>query len=428
MVTTLTNWAGNVAFRAREVLTPRTIDELRQVVSTEPRIRVIGSRHSFSDIADTDGALVSISELARRDDVVVAADRATVRVPAGIRYGDLVPTLEREGLALRNLASLPHISVAGAVQTGTHGSGDGVGSLATQVAGLEILTASGAVIEVRRGDEDFAGHVVGLGALGIVTRLHLDVEPAYEVAQTVYEGVTWDAALADVDALTSAGSSVSLFTRWTDPDRIDQVWVKTRVGAPTGDLQRFGGIPADGARHPLPGVDPTPCTPQGGEPGPWYDRLPHFRLAFTPSSGEELQSEYLVPRSDVGAAIAALRSLAAPVAALLLVCEVRTMAADDLWLSPAYGTDAVGLHFTWRPDESAVRAFLPTLEAALPDTARPHWGKVFTMSGTEIARRYPEWDRFIALRHRLDPERRFGNDYLERLGLLSPGPSHETTA
>lgn len=417
MTATLVNWAGNIRFHAREVREPRTADELRAVVAGEPRVRVVGSRHSFSDIADTDGVLVSLRGLARPDEVTVSPDDSTVRVPAGIRYGDLVPSLERAGLALRNLASLPHISVAGAVQTGTHGSGDRVGSLATQVAAVELLTASGEIVSVRRGDDGFAGHVVALGALGVVTHLHLDVEPTYDVAQTVYEGVTWDAALEGLDALTSAGDSVSLFTTWTDADRIDQVWVKDRVGHVTGDLGRFGGMPADGPRHPLPGVDPTPCTAQGGAAGRWYDRLPHFRLAFTPSSGQELQSEYLVPRADAITAIGAVRALAAEIAPLLLVCEVRTMAGDDLWLSPASGTDTVGLHFTWRPDEPAVRAFLPTLEAALPRTARPHWGKLFTMPGAEIAQRYPAWDRFTALRDRLDPDRRFGNAYLERLGL-----------
>lgn len=417
MTIDLTNWAGNIQFRARAALTPQTMDELRRIVASERSIRVIGSRHSFTDIADTDGVLISLEALTRADDVVVAPDRATVRVPAGIRYGDLVPTLEREGLALRNLASLPHISVAGAVQTGTHGSGDRTGSLATQVAALELVTASGDLATVARGDEDFAGYVVGLGALGVVTHVHLDVEPAYDMAQTVYEGVTWDAALADFDTLTSAGDSVSLFTRWADADHVDQVWVKARVGNARGDVARLGGIPADGPRHPLPGIDPAPCTAQGGEPGRWFDRLPHFRLAFMPSSGEELQSEYLVPRRDARAAITALRALAEPIAALLLVCEVRTIAADDLWLSGASGTETVGLHFTWRPDEPAVRAFLPTLEHALPDSARPHWGKVFTMPGDDIARRYPEWERFVALRRRLDPGGRFTNAFLARVGL-----------
>lgn len=280
MTIDLTNWAGNIQFRARAALTPQTMDELRRIVASERSIRVIGSLHSFTDIADTDGVLISLEALTRADDVVVAPDRATVRVPAGIRYGDLVPTLEREGLALRNLASLPHISVAGAVQTGTHGSGDRTGSLATQVAALELVTASGDLATVARGDEDFAGYVVGLGALGVVTHVHLDAEPAYDVAQTVYEGVTWDAALADFDTLTSAGDSVSLFTRWADADHIDQVWVKARVGNARGDVARLGGIPADGPRHPLPAARRSPHCAR------WRNRSP--RCCWSARCGRSL--------------------------------------------------------------------------------------------------------------------------------------------
>lgn len=416
-----TNWAGNLTYRAARIVEPRDeaelIDILAQAQTDDTTLRVLGSRHSFNDVADTDGVLVSLAGLAATERVSVAPDRASVRVPAGIRYGDLVPVLDDESLALANLASLPHISVAGAVQTGTHGSGDRVGALGTQVAAVELVTAAGEHVILRRGDEDFPGVVVGLGALGIATHLHLDVEPAYTVAQTVYEGVRWDDALARYDELTAAGDSVSLFTRWTDTDVIDQVWVKARTTSHPGDLSVFDARAADGPRHPIPGIDPTPCTAQEGVAGPWYDRLPHFRLAFTPSAGEELQSEYLVARTDTVAAIEVVRALADRISPLLLTCEVRTMAADDLWLSPAYGRPTVGIHFTWHRDEEAVRALLPALEAALPASTRPHWGKVFTLPGEEIRRRYPLFDDFAALRERLDPDRRFVGDYLARLGL-----------
>ncbi|AZC13271.1 FAD-binding protein [Microbacterium sp. ABRD28] len=416
-----TNWAGNLTYRAARIVEPIDEAELSAILDRArgdgTTVRVLGSRHSFNDVADTDGVIISLAGLATADRVSVAPDRQTVRIPAGIRYGDLVPVLEREGLALANLASLPHISVAGAVQTGTHGSGDRVGALGTQVAGVELLTAAGERMTLTRGEDGFDGVVVGLGALGIVTHLTLDALPHFTVAQTVFEGVRWDDALSRFDELTGAGDSVSLFTRWTDADVIDQVWVKSRTTSDPDDLSTFGARAADGPRHPIPGIDPTPCTAQEGVPGPWYDRLPHFRLAFTPSAGEELQSEYLVARADAVAAIQAVRGLADRIAPLLLTCEVRTMAADDLWLSPAYGRPTVGIHFTWQRDEAAVRALLPTLEAALPASARPHWGKVFTMPGDEIRRRYPRFDDFSALRARLDPDRRFVGDYLARLGL-----------
>lgn len=409
------NWAGNLTYRASALHEPATVDELAALVRDRRHVRALGSRHSFNDLADTDGVLVSLAGLPS----VVEIDEVarTVRVSAGLRHGDLAPAIEAEGWALANLASLPHISVAGAVQTGTHGSGDHIGSLASQVAAVEFVTAGGEQSRLVRGDTDFGGAVVALGALGIVTHVTLDIEPTYTVAQTVFEGVTWDAALADLDALTGAGDSVSLFTTWRDSDRIDQVWVKSRDGRGADALASFGGVPVDGPRHPLPGIDPTPCTEQGGVPGAWFDRLPHFRLAFTPSNGDELQSEYLLPRADAVASIEAVRSLAPRIAPLLQVCEVRTMRGDDLWVSPAHGGDTVALHFTWLPDVAGVSALLPALEAALPATARPHWGKLFTLDAGAIRERYPRWADFADLRDRLDPERRFGNAYLERLGL-----------
>ncbi len=405
------NWAGNLAYRARTVVAPTSVEEVAGAVTSADRVRVLGSRHSFNDIADTDGVLISLARLAGEPEIDTA--RRTVRVPGGMRYGELAPWLHARGWGLGNLASLPHISVAGAVATGTHGSGERIGSLATQVAALELVTAAGEVVQLRRGDADFDGAVVSLGALGVATALELDVEPTYDIAQTVFEGARWDEALAGFDELQSRGDSVSLFTTWRDRDTIDQVWVKTR-GA-TADLADFGATAAGGPRHPLPGIDPEPCTAQLGAPGPWFDRLPHFRLAFTPSAGAELQSEYLVPRVEAAAAIGALRELAPRIAPLLQVCEVRTIAADRLWLSPAYGVDAVGLHFTWRLDVPAVIALLPALEAALPGTARPHWGKLFTLA--HAGARYPRWSDFATLRARRDPGRRFVNGYLERLGL-----------
>ncbi|MHA6511335.1 D-arabinono-1,4-lactone oxidase [Tessaracoccus sp. Z1128] len=409
------NWSGNVLYRAQRVAEPTSIAELQDLVKSEERVRVVGSRHCFNDIADTDGVQVSLGLVETAAPLRIG--EGTFRVPAWLRYGDLIPALRAENVSLANLASLPHISVAGAVQTGTHGSGDAVGSLATQVSALEFVSGEGELVRLERGGEDFDGAVVGLGALGVLTHVELDVSPAREIAQSVFEGVRLDAVLADLGAVTGAGESVSMFTTWQEPETITQVWVKS-AGAPgAGAIVAAGGRPAEAPRHPILGIDPEPCTPQMGVFGPWYDRLPHFRLEFTPSVGAELQSEYLVPREDAVAAIEAVAGLASRIAPLLFVCEIRTMAADPLWLSPAFGTDTVGLHFTWKPDEAAVRALLPDLEATLPGTARPHWGKVFTMPGGDVSARYPRWADFAELRGRMDPARRFANDYLARLGL-----------
>ena len=414
------NWAGNLTYRASSLAHPTTVDEVRALLAQGGPVRVLGSRHCFNDIADTEGTLIALDRLPAVFEV--SEERDAVRVSAGLRYGDIAPLLEAEGLALANLASLPHISIAGAVATGTHGSGDAIGSLASAVRALTILTASGEIRRLARGEDGFDGAVVSLGALGAVLDVTLDVEPTYQVSQFVFEHPSWDAVLADFDEVTSIGTSVSLFSTWERTDFVDQIWVKqrqpeAREAARDSLFERLGAEPAVAKRHPILGVDPIACTEQLGVAGAWFERLTHFKLEYTPSAGAELQSEYLVPRADAVAAIQAVRMLAGQIAPLLLVNEIRTVRADDLWLSSSSGTDAVGIHFTWKPEEEAVRALLPTIEAALPETARPHWGKVFTLDAAEVRSRYPRWDDFAALAAAYDPERRFVNPYLERLGL-----------
>lgn len=413
------NWASNVVYGPSRIVAPRSLDELAEVVRSADRVKALGSRHCFNTIADTDGVHVFLGDLPA--EVSIDAERGVVRAAAGLRYGDIAPALHREGWALANLASLPHISLAGAVATGTHGSGDAVASLAAAVAGAELMTADGELRTFRRGDADFDGVVVSLGALGIVTALELDLVPTFEVAQTVYERLPLDAVLEDLDAITGLGYSVSMFHTWRDPGTVDQLWVKRRADQAGALPDEVLGAPkAPGKRHPLPGVSAESCTEQLGAPGEWYARLPHFKLEFTPSNGEELQSEFLVPRRNAVAAIAAMRDLAGQVAPLLQVCELRTVASDDLWLSPAYETDVLGIHFTWQPDQPGVERLLPVIERALePLDARPHWGKLFTLDGAaeRMPRLYRRWDDFAALRRRLDPRGVFGNDFLSRLGL-----------
>ena len=300
------NWAGTYTYRAEKLHRPTTMEQVQQIVATAASVHVLGSRHSFNDIADS-SELLSLENLPA--DVVVDHEAHTVSLGGGVTYGTLVKTLNDEGVALHTLASLPHISVAGAVATATHGSGVTCGNLATAVAGLEIVTSSGEIIKASRGDPDFDGLVVGLGALGAVTRVTLDVQPAYEVQQRVFEGLSWKALYDHFDEITSCGYSVSIFTRWGETH--DQVWVKSRTDEPDrveGDL--FGAVAATVDRHPIVELDPTPCTPQLGRPGLWSDRLPHFRMGYTPSSGEEIQSEYLVPRRHAMGAIEAVRALA----------------------------------------------------------------------------------------------------------------------
>jgi alditol oxidase len=412
------NWAGNLAYGAASLAAPTTLDELRALVAAAPAVKALGSRHSFNAIADTDGVLVSVAGLAGEPELDDA--RGIVRVGGGVRYGELARWLQARGRALANLASLPHISVAGAVSTGTHGSGDRNPSLADAVVAVELVTSDGELRRYAAGDPEFGGVVVSLGALGVMTTLELRVEPTFDVAQTVYVDLPWEAVLDDLDAVTSAAYSVSLFTTLR-PDVVDQAWTKERLDRPGPGLPpALRAHPAPVARHPLPDVDAGPGTPQGGVPGPWLDRLPHFRLEFTPSNGEELQSEFLVPRAAARAAIEVVRGLAGAIAPLLLVCEIRTVASDAPWLSPSSGRDTVGLHFTWKPMQPEVEALLPELQGALTELgARPHWGKLFDVPLTAAAlpSLYPEWSRFAALRAELDPRGAFRTPFLAALGL-----------
>lgn len=402
------NWSGNYEYRAMAVHHPTSRDELRHLVAETARVRVLGSRHSFTAIADSD-ELVVLDRLG--DEITVDRDESTVSVPAAGTYAELAETLDRHGLALANMASLPHISVAGAIATATHGSGERLGNLATSVTGLELVTSTGDVVNARRGEPSFAGMVVGLGALGVVTRVTLAAQPYDEASQVVYEGLEWDALFEHFDAIEAAGDSVSVFHRLGE--RTEQVWVKRRANTAEFPAQLFGARAATSPRHPVAGADPVNCTAQLGEVGPWSDRLPHFRSGFTPSSGEEIQSEVFVARPDGIAAIQAVRDLGEEIRSLLLVCELRAIAADSLWLSPQYGRDTIALHFTWRRDQPTVERAVARIEAALaPFAARSHWGKVTSLRAGDAARLYERLDDFRRLRDELDPRGALINDWL----------------
>ncbi|GHJ48386.1 putative xylitol oxidase [Catellatospora sp. TT07R-123] len=409
---TVTNWARNVVFQAGQVRRPSSVDELRALVAGSDRVRALGTGHSFNELADTTGELVSVAGLPP----VAEIDReaATVRVSAGTRYGELATILHAAGFGLRNLGSLPHISVGGACATGTHGSGRRNGNLATAVSGLELVTGTGDQLALDPADDRFAGAVVHLGALGVVTHLTLDLVPTFEVRQFVYDGLP-AAAVADCfDEVLDAAYSVSLFTSWSGRG-IDQVWVKSAGDGFAAPGRWHGAVAADGARHPIASMSPVNCTDQQGLAGPWHERLPHFRLDFTPSSGDELQSEFFVPRGRAVEAYAALSSIAPLIAPVLQISEIRTVAADELWLSPAYGRDSVAFHFTWIADAAAVAPVLAAVEAALsPFSPRPHWGKVFTLDPAQVRASYPRLPDFLALRTALDPHGRFRNSFTDR--------------
>jgi xylitol oxidase len=409
------NWAGNHRYGAAALHEPTSVEALSELVRRSRHVRVLGSRHSFNDIADTDGDLISLARLPRRVEIEPAT--RSVVVDGGGRYGEVCGELDRAGFALHALASLPHISIAGACATASHGSGDERQNLAAAVSAIELVTATGDTKVMRRGAEGdaFDGAVVSLGSLGIVTSLTLDLEPAYEMRQDVYLDLPTAAFAEHVDSITAAADSASFFTRWRGG--IDQVWLKRRVGsdgfAPEPEL--FGARRAETDVHPIPGMPPENCTPQRGAVGRWHERLPHFRLDHVPSSGNELQSEYFIQRDGLVSAVVALDALGDRLSPLVQVSEIRTIAADRQWLSMAYGRPSAAIHFTWIADERAVRELLPVVEAALaPFDPRPHWGKLFAIPPREIADRYPMRQAFVRLARQLDPEGVFTNDFVER--------------
>ncbi len=415
------NWAGNVAFGAARFHEPRSLDEVRSVVAAATKLRAVGARHSFNAIADTGGDQVSLSALDRL--MEIDNDALTVTVDGGIRYAELAPYLHEHGMALANLASLPHISVAGACATATHGSGVANGNLATAVVAMQFVTAEGDVVEISR-DRDpslMDALTVGLGAFGIVTRLTLAIEPTFDVRQTVYEHLPMPTTPGRLGEVMDDGYSVSLFTTWRHDD-IEQFWRKVRVEPdddgtePDAGLPRFGASPATRKLHPIAELPAGPCTDQLGVAGPWYERLPHFRIGFTPSSGDELQSELFVASDEAHEAVAILRSIGEFLAPVLQISEVRAVAADSMWLSPCHQRRSVAFHFTWIQSWLQVEPCLATLESALaPLLPRPHWGKLTTITGPVLQTRFERLEAFGELISEWDPAGKFRNAFLDAI-------------
>ena len=411
----LKNWAGNIEYSTDQLYSARSLDQLRKFVRKQTRLKVLGTRHCFNNIADSRNGFLSVKEM----DQVVALDREarTVTVEAGTTYGQLCPYLDSKGWALHNLASLPHISVAGACSTATHGSGEKNGNLSSAVSALAIINAAGEEVKLsrRQDGEAFQGAIVGLGALGVITRITLDVQPRFMMRQYVYQDLPLSELKAHFDAIESAAYSVSLFTDWQNRN-INEVWLKIRMDqGRTLDAppELFGAKRATRNLHPIVELAAENCTEQMGAPGPWYERLPHFRMGFTPSAGKELQSEYFVPRLQAMEAILAVERLREQIGPHLMISEIRTIAADDLWLSPCYKRPSLAIHFTWKQNWPAVSKLLPVIEKELaPFQPRPHWGKLFTIPPAQLHLTYERLPEFAELSRKYDPRGKFRNDFL----------------
>ena len=422
------NWSNTYEYTAPRVEAPESVDELRRLVAGAERIRPLGSRHSFNGLADTPGTLVDMTALPVEVEVDAAAGTATVS--GGTRYGVVAAALDEAGFALHNMGSLPHISVAGATATGTHGSGVGNGNLSSAVRGLELVTPDGDLRRVTADDPELDGSVVALGALGPAVRVTLAIQPRYLVRQDTYRGLSWDTLLGSFREVAGGAYSISVFTNWTEP-HVEQLWVKRRVDADdTAVPDEYFGAIRDLEERPelVPGV--TDNLTRRGVVVPWHFGLPHFRLDVPPSAGNEIQSEYFVAIDDAGPALGAVRALADRIAPHLVVSELRTMTADGLWLSPAFGRDSLAIHFTFANHPDEVLALLPAIEEALaPFAPRPHWGKLNRVDPDGFADAYPRLgdQRALVLRH--DPEGKFRNEYVERvLGLGARSELPEVSA
>ena len=412
----LHNWAGNLEYSTDRLYSADSLKQVRNYVGKQSKLKVLGTRHCFNNIADSTHQFLSLKSM----DEVVALDSGarTVTVDGGMTYGQLCPYLHGKGFALHNLASLPHISIAGACSTATHGSGENNGNLATAVSALEIVTSAGEVVQLSRQQdgESFRGAVVGLGSLGVITKVTLDIQPTFMMRQYVYENLPLPAVKDHFEAIESSAYSVSLFTDW-QKQRINEVWLKSREDqgqAFDATPEFFGAQRATRNLHPIAELSAENCTEQMGVLGPWYERLPHFRMGFTPSAGKELQSEYFVPRQHAVEAILAVERLRHQVGPYLMISEIRTVAADHLWLSPCFEQPCVAIHFTWKQDWPAVRKLLPVIEKELaPFKARPHWAKLFTITPTELKSIYKKMPAFVQLSEKYDPQGKFRNQFLD---------------
>lgn len=412
-----TNWAGNLTYSTNTLHEPSTVAEVQELIRQHDKLRMLGTRHCFNKIADSTVRQVSMVNL--KQEMSIDETAMTVSVGPGVRYGELSVFLHERGYAVHNLASLPHISVAGACSTATHGSGNQNGNLSSAVAALEFVDGNGELQQLSRDKdaETFLGAVVGLGGVGAITKVTLDILPTFSVQQDIYLNLPLQEVLDNFDAVTGAGYSVSFFTDY-QKEEINQVWIK-RVTDPANpiqaDVEWFGGKLQDRNVHPIISLGAENCTDQMGVPGPWYDRLPHFKMGFTPSSGKELQSEYFVPREHAVAAIQAVQQLGPQLGEQLMISEIRMIAADQFWMSPCYQQDSVAIHFTWEQNETEVRKLMSKIEQALtPFGVKPHWGKIFNFDPEVLQPRYEKLEDFRALLAQFDPKGKFRNAFLDR--------------
>lgn len=410
----LKNWAGNLTYSTDQVHYPSSVEEVQELVRKRNKIKALGSRHSFNKIADSNHRLISLEKMNKVVELNKSAN--TITVEAGAKYGEFAPYLHENGYALPNLASLPHITAVGACATATHGSGIKNSNLSSSVSAIEFVDAAGNLITLSRqkNPDIFPGAVVGLGALGVVTKITLDLLPSFDMSQVVYLDLPISQLENNFMELQSRGYSVSLFTDWKNKN-INEVWIKSIAGdqVTAADLDLYGAKLATENMHPVSTQSAETVTEQRGIPGPWYERMPHFKMGFKPSTGEELQSEYFVRIEHAYDALLAMEAIHDKISPHLFISEIRTVKADNFWMSPCYQKDSVAIHTTWKQDVDTVMGLIQLVEKQLaPFDPIPHWAKLFTMSPKLLQSRYEKLGDFKQLVARYDPEGKFRNDFL----------------
>ena len=408
------NWAKNITFSSQNYIEIENLTQLQKVIESSNKLKVVGTSHSFSEIADTTGTLISLKNL--DSEIEIDEKSQTVKVSAGTSYANLAKYLEKNGWALSNLASLGEISIAGAVMTGTHGSGSNNKVLSDSVVAIEMILSSGDKFVIdRKNFAQFSGFVVSFGALAVFTKLTLKIVRSFSVKQVVYENVPIQSVLENFNEIFDRPYSASYFSNWS-PKNTGQIWMKFLDDDKYPELQSkaYGGNLALSNQHPVKVNDPGNCTEQMGVAGKWLFRLPHFRLNSSPASGDEVQTEYLVDRDHVQGYINELTKIGEDIAARVYATEIRTISSDDLWLSGAYGRETVGFHFTWKKSPE-VKDFLPEIENILgKNNGRPHWGKLFSTPRAQLIDRYPMYEEFRQLIQKYDSGNKFRNKFIEQ--------------
>ncbi len=430
-----TNWGRNQRVAPRQVLRARDAGEIADTVKHAARdglrIKVVGSGHSFTGIAVARDVQLSLA--ASTSDVRIDAGRGTVTVPAGLSLRELNPLLWQHGLSMTNLGDIDAQTVAGAISTGTHGTGLRYRGLADQVRGLKIVLADGSVVCCSRAErpELFSSARLGLGALGILATVTLQCEPAYHL-RAREQPLPLAEVISRIDEFAESNDHFEFF--WFPHTEVaatkrnnrtgDRAPVRTRVAELIGDE-----VIGNGAHELL-------CRLGRRAPGivPRINRIMAKRMAAadyvdsshkvytSPRRVHFVEMEYAIPRDAIRDALRGLRRVAETYARdVTFPVEVRFAAADDVPLSTAYNRESAYLAVhVYRG--SPYQAYFAAVEAVMNDLdGRPHWGKLHTQSAETLRGKYPRFDAFVALRDELDPEGRFSNDYLDRVLGRAPG-------